>query len=72
MKLANDVDILRASRRVIRKMIKDKKLIKSETSAGFRNLKDGNGLQIFVTAYRYSEELFEKDPETGGLLTNRR
>lgn len=68
--------ILRAASLALRNIEKDDHMTATEMDAGFilpDQQKAGRrlGYQVFVKVARFSEELLDADPVSGGLLANR-
>lgn len=70
----NEKSIMRAYRRILKKLEQDPGLLASSNCAGFifePGQKRGKrkGLQVFVEVHRYSDEKLTQDPASGGLLS---
>ena len=71
--MLNDATVVRAFHKALRRMNPMTGMVKTEVSAGFfipKGQKRGHrrGLQVFVTVYRYSDEMKTECPLSGGLL----
>lgn len=66
--VSNDA-LIRAMNSSIVRVRKDAAVRAAETSAGFL-IEDGEGVQIFVKACRFSAALLKAKPDTGGLYVN--
>ena len=56
----------------LKKLVKDKKMTATEISCGFDTFPTGEKIQIFLKICHYSDQLLATNPETGGLLCNRK
>lgn len=64
--------VLRAYNRAAKAVAKDRRLSKSEHSAGFimpKNFPKGEGYHVFVKIVGFSELKLKREPMSGGLLS---
>lgn len=74
--MATGTQVLRAYSKAVKKMEGEMTMSATEVSAGFIEVPNPprkRGMkkyQVFVKVCRYSEDLFKRRPQTGGLLVN--
>jgi hypothetical protein len=66
-----DFRLMKLVRGIRERLSEDKDLIGSSLSAGFTE-HEGKVFQVFLSFKEYSPELLAEDPDTGGLLENRK